>query len=207
MKTIVLRLSVFAFSFAIGFALILSTKTPAPLRNPAAVRQYYDFTALRGSALEVALKERVVSKIEVVRNSSDLGLTFGHFAFTNAQNKESLGCEAFGKITLDFESGDMAISGEKSKMEVTSDCVASSDITMIEPVWIPISKIYRDKPTDGDFQFMEGKQTSLRFSNISDEWPKKWHLVRIHLNGVTQELTIDRNEVQKILGKPLVLSF
>lgn len=150
--------------------------------------------------------ERIVSNLEIVKKDAMLGITLGHFAFTNSKTKETFGCSEYDKVILSFESADMAISGEKSRMEVKSECKASSDITMIEPIWLPLDKIYKDKPTDGNFQFMESQNTSVELSNISDEWPKKWHLVGIQLTNKTEGFSIDRNEVAKILGKPLVLS-
>ena len=198
---------IFILSLTFGFAISTLTEQSLLTRNPAAIRQYYDFTNLRGTALQVALKERIISNLEIVKNENDLGLKLGHFAFTNAQDEKKLGCQEYHKVTLQFESADMAVSGEKSKMEVESDCITGEDISMIEPIWIPLSKVYLEKATDGDFQFMESHQTFLRFTNISDEWPKKWNLIGVHLNNAASELNIDRNEVQKILGKPLVLSF
>jgi hypothetical protein len=199
--------ALFFGSFILGLFFVLGPNDPLQSRNPAAIRPYYDFTNLRGSALEIALKERVIANLEIVHKNNDVGLTFGHFAFTNSAAEKTFGCHEYKNVTLKFESADMAISGEKSKMEVESNCVASSDITMIEPIWLPLSKIYNDKPTDGDFQFMEGQKISIHFSNVSDEWPKKWHLIGVKLNNPNHELSIDRNEMLKILGKPIVVSF
>ncbi|MBK7960620.1 MAG: hypothetical protein IPK04_05060 [Bdellovibrionales bacterium] len=200
------RLGLFTAGFIGGLLIGLGPESPFQSRRPAAIRPYYDFTNLRGSALEVALKERVVSNLEIVHKDKDVGLAFGHFAFTNSASEKTFGCNEYKNVTLKFESADMAISGEKSRMEVQSDCVASADITMIEPIWLPLSKIYIDKPTDGDFQFMEGQKTAVHFSNISDEWPKKWHLIGVKLSNPTHELSVDRNEMLKIIGKPIVLS-
>lgn len=201
------KIVLFVASFVGGLFIVLTPESPFQSRKPAAIRPYYDFTNLRGSALEVALKERVVSNLEIVHKDKDVGLTFGHFAFTNAASEKTFGCNEYKNVTLKFESADMAISGEKSRMEIESTCVASADITMIEPIWLPLSKIYTDKPTDGDFQFMEGQKTAVHFTNISDEWPKKWHLIGVKLSNPSHELSIDRNEMLKILGKPIVLSF
>lgn len=198
---------VFVISFLAGLGFIQLTDSVLLKRSPAAIRQYYDFTNLRGSALEIALKERVVSNLEIIRENKNLGLKLGHFAFMNNADEKKFGCEEYPKVILQFESDDMAVSGEKSRMEVESDCQASADTTMIETVWIPLDKVYTEKALDGDFQFSENKPVSIRFSNISDEWPKKWHLIGINLNGQNSNLRIDRNEMQKILGHPLVLSF
>lgn len=203
------KIGVFVGSLVLGFAFAYWFDAQNLSRNPAAIRQYYDFSNLRGSALEVALKERVVSQIELVRGDKDLGLKLGHFAFTNPQDEKKMGCSEYTKVTLQFESADMAVSGEKSVMEVEGQCEASKDATMIETVWIPLSKIYGEKPGDGNFQFPEQQNISVHFTNVSDSWPQQWHLVGVRLHSMNKigDIAVDRNEMQKILGKPFVLVY
>lgn len=205
----------FAISLGTGFSVVHFMGNAAGERTPAAIRQYYDFTNLRGSALEIALKERIVSNLEIVRHEKDIGLRLGHFAFTNSQDQKKLGCQEYSQVALEFESADAAVNGEKSKMEIVGQCQASTDATMIEPLIIPMSRLIQDKPTDGDIKFMENSPVAVHLQNMPDDWPKQWHLIGLRLSKSSTnkdekqflDLNIDRNEVQKILGKPLVISF
>lgn len=217
-------LLIFIIFLGLGFSSIHFFEGNFNQRNPAAIRQYYDFTNLRGTALEVALKERVISNIEVVKSDQDIGLRLGHFAFTNTDDQKKLGCQEYTQLTLEFESDDAAVNGEKSKMEIIGECQASRDTTMIEPVMIPTLKLLSEKPSDGDIQFMDQKPVAIHLENMPDDWPKKWNLVgvkfsnsqnfnRKELNSKekgftsTAGLYINRLEVKQILGKPFVLSF
>lgn len=197
----------FLIAFVVGFICVNYSKIQSEGRLPAAVRQYYDYTNLKGSALEVALKERLVTHLEIVKKDQDVGLKLGHFAFRNQNAQDTLGCSEYQKVLLEFESDDMAVSGEKPRMEVQGVCKASADGTMIETIWIPYSKILAEKPSDGDFQFLEKYESTLKFENVSDVWPKKWHLIGVRLSNLKREFVVDRNEVHKILGHPYIISF
>lgn len=211
----------FGVALGIGFLISQSVELKGTERSPAAVRKNYDFTNLRGSALEIALKERLITQVNVQKNESDVAFSLGHFAFTNSNNSRVLGCSVYQKVVLEFESADMAISGEKSKMEVSGACRSNEDGTMIQPLRIPFSKIHQDRPSDGDYQFTFEDPIFVRFSNVSESWPRSWHLVGVKLlpstrpssesnenseaGAQTQEIIVDRNEVQKILGRPLTI--
>lgn len=207
MKTTLTRASVFVFFFAVGFAIIFNTTSKFQVsRDPAAIRQVYDFSHLRGSALEGAMKERLVAGIEVFKQEQGLGLGFGHFAFVNANGEKTLGCREYSKMTLQFEAEGVVVNGEKPKMEVEGTCEYSDDLAKINPLWVPVARIMGERPADGEFQFREGKGIIVRFANISDEWPRKWVLVGMNMKGQSKEMSVDRNEIGKILGHPMLVN-
>lgn len=205
MKTTVLRVSVVLFFFGVGFWMSNSTTSRFLIgRDPAAIRQSYDFTHLRGSALDVAMKERTLAGLDFVREKGQLGIQLGHFALVNAQGEKTLACREYPKVTMAFEAEGVVVNGERPRMEVEGGCEFNADLTRINPLMIPVQNILGEKPADGDFQFRDGKPVVVRFSNLSDQWPRRWVLVGIRMSG-RSEFQLDRNDVMKILGRPALI--
>lgn len=175
-------------------------------RDPSAIRQHYDFTNLKGTALEVAMRERIVSQIEIVKNDNGFGLNLGHFAFRSDNGENLFGCQYFNKVNLIFEAEGAAVNGIKPTMEVEGPCESSEDLTKINAMIIPIHQLMLEKPVDGDFNFNQSKSMSLRFLNLTDSWPTMWNLIGVRLNSNQQQFIIDRNEIAKIIGQPLLIT-
>lgn len=195
------------FAFIMGFVIIRSTNEKFMIRrDPSAIRQHYDFTNLKGTALEIAMRERIISQIEIVKNDVGFGLNLGHFAFKSDNGENLLGCQYFNKVTLVFEAEGAAVNGVKPTMEVDGPCENSEDLTKINAVMIPLKQLMIEKPTDGDFNFNQGKPLSLRMLNLTDSWPTMWSLIGVRLNSTSQQFIIDRNEIAKIIGQPLLIT-
>lgn len=205
---IVQRCLFVVFSFAVGLLLFSQTKFKSTAgRDPAAIRQSFDFSHLRGSALEVAMKERLLSQVEVIKNENGFGLSLGHFAFQSENGESLLGCQAFSKVTLIFEAEGTAVSGQKTTMEVEGPCQNSGDLARINPIMIPLSRVLSEKPGDGDISYNDQQPVSLRFLNVADAWPRKWVLIGIKMENAAQRVIVDRSEVAHLLGQPLLISF
>ncbi len=200
----------FIFS-CFGFGLFLFSKSSfrhEGHRNPAAIRQVFDFSHLRGSALEVAMKQRLVAGLDVIKNDQGFGLSLGHFAFQSDTGENLLGCQAFNKVILLFEAEGTAVNGQKTTMEVEGQCQNSADLAKINPIMIPLARILtNEKPGDGDISYNEGQPISLRFLNVADAWPRKWVLIGVKMESPSQRVIIDRGEVAHLLGQPLMVSF
>lgn len=203
----VLRVSVVMICFAIGYGMVNSTTSRFMIgRDPAAIRQSYDFTHLRGSALDVAMKERTLAGLDFVRGNGSLGIQLGHFALVNSSGEKTLACREYPKVTMAFEAEGVVVNGERPRMEVEGGCEFNEDLTRINPLMIPVASILGEKPADGEFQFRDGKLVVIRFSNLSDEWPRKWVLVGVKMSG-RSDFQMDRNDVIKILGRPTLIQF
>lgn len=208
MKQMWSRIGLVVFSFFIGLIVIrVSEKKFAPQRDPAAIRQVFDFSRLRGSALEIAVKERLISGLDVHKTEQGFGLSLGHFAFQKENGEKTLGCQHFQKVIMSFEAEGYAVSGNKTSMEIEGQCEYSSDLAHINPLVVPMARILAEKPGDGDFNFQEGKNISLKFLNVPEEWPRKWVLIGVRIVGEGQSISVDRNEVTQILGHPLLVSY
>lgn len=200
-------LIVLVFSFAIGQLVIFMTNEKFTVhRDPAAIRQTYDFTNLRGSALDLALKQKVLGDLEVVKTADNFGVSFGHFAFSTSDGQKFLGCEYYERVVAVFESEGTAVSGRKAIMEISTPCKYSENLTKIQAGLIPIKKIMAESPQDGEMSFQGEIPVSVKFQDLADAWPSQWNMVLVRLESPQYVFIIDRNEISKIMGQPLLIS-
>lgn len=210
MKKLGMTFFLFAISFGVGYGIMYHTSAWGPItRDPAAVRQVYDFSNLSGTDLTVAMKKRLLSGSSIIRDKQSLGVELGHFAMAKITGEKTLACQEFQKVTLHFEAEGIATSGERPVMEVEGACEFSADMTKINPILIPVDKILAEKPSDGELQYREGHAVTLRFRGMTEEWPTRWLLTGVRLSnaGEQKELLIDAEEVSQILGRPMMVNF
>lgn len=210
MKKLGMTFFLFAISFSVGYGIMYQTSAWGPIaRDPAAIRQVYDFSNLSGSDLTVAMKKRLLAGSAVIRQKESLGVELGHFALAKLTGEKTLACQEFQKVTLHFEAEGIATSGERPSMEVEGACEFSADMTKINPILIPLDKIMAEKPSDGEIQYREGHAVTLRFRGMTEEWPTRWLLTGVRLSnaGEQKELLIDAEEVSQILGRPMMVNF
>lgn len=210
MKKLGMTFFLFIFSFGVGYSIMLKTSVWEPIaRDPAAVRQVYDFSNLSGSDLTVAMKKRLLSGSAIVRQQHSLGVELGHFALAKITGEKTLACQEFQKVTLHFEAEGMATSGERPVMEVEGACEFSADMMKINPILIPVDKILAEKPSDGEIQYREGQPVTVRFHGVNEDWPTRWLLKSVRLSnaGEQKELLVDAEEVSQILGRPMMVNF
>ncbi len=191
---------------ALGYFIIsFSAHKFQTTRVPAAIRQVYDITHLRGSSLQAAVKERLLGGLETFKVGQGFGIGLGHFAFALDSGEKVLGCRAYQKVTLSFEAEGVAVNGEKPTMTVEGRCEYSADLTKINPLWIPVARIFGEKPSEGEFSEY-GRPVQLKFSHISDHWPRQWVLVGMTVQGEKGQIEISKYEVGQILGKPFLIN-
>lgn len=210
MKKLGMAFFLFIFSFGAGYGVMLHSSDWGPIsRDPAAVRQVYDFSNLSGSDLSNAMKKRILSGSSVIRKNQSLGIELGHFAMAKLTGEKTLACQEFQKVTLRFEAEGVATGGERPVMEVEGACEFSADMTKISPIFIPVDKVMAEKPSDGEIQYREEKPVTLRFHGMTEEWPTHWLLTSVKLSnsGDQKELLIDSEEVGQILGRPMMVNF
>lgn len=210
MKQLGMTFGLFLFAFSVGYGIMLHTSDWGPItRDPAAIRNVYDFSSLTGSDLTDAMKKRILAGASVVHEQQSLGVELGHFAMAKITGEKVLACQEFSRVVLRFEAEGIATSGERPVMEVEGACEFSDDMTKIQAIFIPVNKILAEKPSDGEIQYREGRPVTLRFKNITEEWPTRWLLTSVRLShtGDQKEFLIDSEEVSHILGRPMMVTF
>jgi hypothetical protein len=203
-RFITVSLIVFFSMLAGGMIVATNVKKFQAGRDPAAIRQVYDFTHLHGSILDTAVKERLVSGLETFKDDQGFGIGLGHFAFSLDSGEKVLGCRAYQKVTFQFEAEGIAVEGEKPTMTVEGKCEYSNDLTKINPLWIPVARIFGEHPGDGDFNDYE-RPVQLKFAHVSDVWPKHWVLIGLSIQGDQGKVEVDRSEMSQILGRPFMI--
>lgn len=200
----------FCFCFLAGYGLLKQNTEESPiLRDPAAVRNNFDFSKLNGEKLHSAIKQRILGGLEFKKNLAGTGIGLGHFVFLDSTGQKKSGCQEFESLSLVFEADGVSVAGEKPEMVIEGYCESSQDMGKIDPLVLPIAKILGERPGDGEFQFNEGSPLNVRFTNLPDEWPKTWLLKSVTLlnKKSSQSFRIESEEVSYYLGHPIVLSF
>lgn len=200
--------------FLAGYNLVFSTTNEALYqRDPAAIKNSFDFSHLRGEKLFVAAKQRLMAGLELGKNlpgnPSEARIGLGHFVFSNEQGEKRLACQEFGKVSLSFEAEGVSVGGDKPLMEIEGRCEFSADMTKINPLHLPIAKILGERPGDGEFEFNEKSKVTVRFSNLPDTWPRTWLLKSVKLvnENNASSIMVESDEVAEYLGHPMVLKF
>lgn len=181
-------------------------------RGPAAIRRDLDFSALSDLELSSASQNRLMSAAQVIRTvDGQIGLSMGHFATRDSQGRKVLACEFYRRVRLTFEAEGISEAGEKPSFVVTALCEAEKDLAHMKPVFIPISDIWNQKPTNGHMQDVGGAH--IKFDNIPSVWPSRWILTGVRLDQgdeVAQGegvLVIDEASVRKWRKKSGILDF
>lgn len=181
-----------------------------PTRDPAAIKRVYDFSNLQGSALDFATKQRIIDGFKVIKEKNDIGVELGHFVIKSAEGDKLFACQRYSKIILSFEGDGAAVGGELPNMEVEGKCEISADINSIAPIWIPISKFLNEPANDGEFDYLEGHVAKIKFSNVSDRWPKTWILRSVKMidgSGKFGEVAIQSAELNSLSKSPVIVNF
>lgn len=202
--------SLFILCFVVGYSVIYCTTDQAQVnRDPAAVRNNFDFSHLNGEKLHEAVKQRLLTGLELRKTPAGTGIGLGHFVFVDDRGQKKLACQEFGKVFLSFEAEGVSVAGEKPVMEIEGRCEYSPDMAKISPLFVPVAKILGERPGDGEFQFNEGAPVTVRFSNLPEEWPRTWLLksVKLFNEKASEALVIESDEVARHLGHPMVLSW
>lgn len=210
MRKICEVLGLFTVCFVAGYAYLRSNTDVFPIsRDPAAVRNNFDFSHLSGEKLQAAVKQRLLSGLEIRKNSQGAGIGLGHFVFVDEKGSKRLACQEFQKVFLNFEAEGVSVGGDKPQMEVEGRCDFSADMARINPLYVPVAKIMGERAGDGEFQFNEGPRVTVRFVNVPEEWPRMWLLKSVKLvnESASEALVVESDEVAQTLGHPVVFSW
>jgi len=113
-------------------------------------------------------------------------------------------------MRLTFEAEGMASSGERPSMTVEGPCRTGSDITRIEPIWIPVSKIVSEKASDMDLTFPDNDGVTFKFQDMTGEWPRRWHLTKLRVYNdaeTNRSIELSNDALRAIGSKPVVLAW
>lgn len=202
--------ALFTVCFVAGFSLLRFTTDDSYIdRDPAAVKNGFDFSHLQGQRLHEAVRQRLMAGLILQKEADGAGIGLGHFVFVDASGTKKPACQAFGKIALTFEAEGVSVGGDKPQMEIEGRCEHSSDLATINPLFVPVAKILGERPGDGEFQFNQGSGVTIRFANVPEAWPRMWLLKSVKLvnEESSEALVVESDEVAKYLGHPMVFNW
>ena len=193
-----------------GAIFLTSTSFTSNLRNPAAVHRDLDFTRLSGTELLTGTSNRLVSDARILLEKGEMGVELGHFVTRDEQGNKLLACDYFDRMRLTFEAEGMASSGERPAMVVEGPCKTGNDITRIEPIWIPVTKIVSEKAADMDLSFPEDEGVTFKFHDMTGEWPRRWHLTNVRVFNDAESnrsVELSNDALRTIRPRPVVLAW
>jgi hypothetical protein len=180
------------------------------VRTPAAIRKDLDFSHLDGAELITASQKRLVTAARIILQNDDVGVELGHFVTRGATGDRQLACDFYDRVSLQFEAEGVADNGEKPMMQIEAPCRTGTDITRIEPIWIPVKKLQAEHATDMDISYPEQEGVNFRFSHMTGAWPGHWALHSVRLfNGSESGRIVDisNHELHDILHSPLTVNW
>ncbi|MBC86339.1 MAG: hypothetical protein CL677_04090 [Bdellovibrionaceae bacterium] len=179
-------------------------------RYPAAVESKYDFSNLRGSALDAASQRRLLSHAKMVTQPGQIGIELGHFVQRGNKGLKEFACNSFDSVEMEFRASNMMVSGSVPTMKIEGSCKFTKTLDRIDPIWIPISKIKTEKPGNSVLEYWENERVTVSFENMGGEWPESWelHSARLYKKGGGEQIRVTSKEIDKILkGDPIQIHF
>lgn len=153
-------------------------------RLPAAIKKTYDFSHLKGMALQNASRERLLSAARITRHSKgQVSIELGHFLTRDeATHRQVLACDLYDRVEVVLSAVGVANAGATPSMTVEAPChVSTKDINMIEPIWIDSKEILKQVPGDHEFMFHAKYTSSIKFADVVDAWPEEWEITSVKL--------------------------
>ena len=166
-------------------------------RVPAATQEAFDSSLLQSVSLKTASQRRLLEEASIEKSKYGIGISLGHFTIQGSEGLKGA-CHIYDKIKMQFRANDMSVNGTPPLLIVESDCLVDNKANKVVTIWIPLSKITHQKPSDMSLKVAEKHPVvSLRMENISDSWPRDWTLTSVRLfnsDMPTQQLDFNRKK-------------
>jgi hypothetical protein len=221
-------ISFYILAFFFSFTMLILRFDFENKRHIASEIDRIDLTCLKGTELEMAIYDRVISGFKGQRQNGLMGIRLGHFIYSEEkiENNESclksqarkisstqylesstFACEKYPKIIIKFLADGEAANGEKRLLEIESPCEVSEDIGQTETFWVPWGKLSKGSPFDGTAEYTQPSKVKIRTQNIANKWPSKWFLDQIDLIGNNEAISIKSTQIKELAGRPIIFDF
>jgi len=179
-------------------------------RVPAAIRRDLDFSKLSDDELITASQKRLVTAARVLLQDKEVGVELGHFVTRDEAGEKKLACDFYDRMVLSFDADGIAESGEKPSMEIEGPCRIASDITRIEPIWIPVQRILGENAGNMDLSYPEEGEVNYRFQGMTSDWPMHWSLTAVRLYNSKEDgrqVSISGKDLSELTASPIVVNW
>ncbi len=196
-----------------GKIFVSNSKYLENVRNPAAIRNAFDYSQFEGEPLKIRSLKRLITGAQVVAHQSQVGIELGHFVTKGEGGRGQLACEFYNRVSLQFEGEGVFEFGEKPVMTVEAPCQVSSDINRIETIWIPHVRLMtenREPARTIEATYQDMAQVHFKFDHMTSVWPREWTLVSVRLYSDLspgREVSISKTEIASIVDDPFTIKF
>jgi hypothetical protein len=175
-------------------------------RSPAAIRKEFDYSNIQGDDLDKKFQERLIAGAKASSDSGNIGIDLGNFVISEGSEK-IFACKKYSVVVIEFVGDGQAINSELPKMEVQGECVVNNDINYISGPKIPVQELLGTPVAEGDFTFGKVK---LKFTNVSDQWPKTWKVVSVrvfNLQNASEQIIVKEKQISELRQNPIIINF
>lgn len=205
----------FTASLVIGFSLIqrshesFQSRQQAQLaRDPAAIRAPFDFSGVQGKNALEAIKKRLVTGTRLLRRGELVGIEIGNFVIRGQSGQRIFACEEYQTLRLVFEGDGTIIGGEKPMMTLLSPCeISRTDINRLAAIWLNSQTILASPLGTPSIALNEAGDQVLKFTNVSEEWPRVWALLSIELLNEANRIFVEPEDLAALRKEPLIMEF
>ena len=178
-------------------------------RTPAAIPKTFDYSHLEGAALETAVQRRLLTGTEFIKSNDGIELHMGHFVTNDSSGQPAYACDVFNYVVFQFEAEGFAVAGERPSLAVEGPCVMATTVVEMVPLIIPIEKVLKEKPGNVELNYMNGVAISLKFTNMTEEWPTQWVLsgIKIYNREDGRSVIVDQKSVRALASEPLTMTW
>src|SRR3954469_4352928 len=73
------------------------------VRNPAAIRNVFDYSQFDGEPLKIRSLKRLLTGEQVIAQQSQVGIELGHFITKGEGGRGQLACDFYNRVSMTFE--------------------------------------------------------------------------------------------------------
>ncbi len=170
-----------------------------------------DYSNLVGSSLHSAVQSHLIAESKVVKSEQGPGIQLGHFVVRGKNGEKVFACEEYNLVELTFRADGVLESGDQPVMQVEAPCRYSQNINEIDPIWIPVKELTKDRPGNMDLTLNADSQPlRFRFKDMPPFWPNKWVLSRIRLYNKEQQaaaIELDNSDFRRLSPTTMAIYF
>jgi hypothetical protein len=176
-------------------------------RVPAAIPKVFDYTHLEGEALETAVQRRLLSGTEFTKADEGIELHVGHFVTNDGEGHPAFACDVYNRVTFIFEAEGFATGGERPTLTVEGPCEMGENVSEMKALLVPVEKVLSEKPGNLELSYAEAGAVSMKFTNMSEDWPRQWVLsgIKIFNRDDGRSIILDQKSMRKLSSNPLTM--
>lgn len=179
-------------------------------RSPAAIQSMYDFSNLKGAALNNASKERLIVDAKIEYRDQSVFISLGNFVSMNKNGHKEFVCTTYDMIEMRFVVDGFAVNGVQPQMVAKAQCGFSPDSSHLAPVIIPFGDLTQMPAKNQVWDFWTNYKLNIETIAMDTQWHKEWTLTYLRVyrsNDESISVEISKGELALLLSSPLLINF